>query len=152
MFDNGYRRLNEENLGRMNLKLIQHHSRINGLTYGVYLNGGYSEKTDFLLWENATTGALKQNEETATKLHATVYTIDPFVSFKARERFSHELRTRIQSTSNKFPEGELTNSDALSFFSEYQSWFNVNRLININVGLLQNSSRIILCFTGIIQL
>jgi hypothetical protein len=84
MFDKGYRRLNEENLGRMNLKLIQHHRRINGLTYGVYLNGGYSEKTDFVLWENATTGALKQNEETATNLHATVYTIDPFVSFKAQ--------------------------------------------------------------------
>jgi outer membrane receptor protein involved in Fe transport len=148
LFDKGYRRLNEENLGRINMKVIQHHDRVSGLSYGVYLNGGYSEKTDFVLWENATTGALRQNEATATNLHALVYTIDPFVSFKSDENFTHELRTRIQSTSNKFPEGEMTNSNAVSFYSEYQGWYNINHFLNLNTGILQNSSRINSLFYG----
>lgn len=148
LLDQGYRRLNDEKLGRANLKLTHHNQRTPGLSYGVFINGGYSEKTDFILWENATTGALSQSETTATRLNATFFTFDPFVRLRNDERMSHELRGRFQSTSNIFPEGEMTNSDAITFLSEYQGWFRIRDNMNLTAGLLQNSSHITSLFYG----
>ena len=148
LLNNGYRRLNDEKLGRMNMKLTQHHRRVDGLTYGLAFNGGYTQKTDFVLWENAQSGALKQHQETANPLHGSFFTFDPFIRFQSHERFRHELNTRIQTSKNDFPDAQNNNSDAFSFYSEYQSWLNIHDYWSINMGLMQNSSRITSPFYG----
>lgn len=147
-YDNGYRRLNDEKLGRLHLKLKHNNSKINGLSYGVNLNAGHTRKIDFLLWEDAHTGALKQNETTANRIYGTFIALDPFLYFKVNEFSKHELKTRIQFTDNEIPDAKETGSNALSFYTEYLNWKKLNRYFSINVGLTENYSRIISLFYG----
>jgi len=142
MLDQGYRRLNEENFGRINLNLRHHHGNIQGLSYGINTLVGHTDKHDFVLWEDAWQGALRQAESTAINHRGTFVTVDPFVRFRYSPRASHDLRTRLQFTSNRFPDSGSTDSDALSFFSEYQSWFKVNPILSLNTGVLQKTSRV----------
>ncbi len=146
--DNGYRRLNEEKLGRVSLSLKHHNPKVDGLTYGLNLNTGLTVKRDFLLWEDAGSGALRQDESTALQLHGTFLALDPFLTLKKSDRYKHDLRMRIQSSQNKFPDKDQNNSDALSFFAEYQSWYKLNDFLNLNVGVSENYSRIISNFYG----
>jgi hypothetical protein len=93
--DEGYRRLNGEKLARANLKIKHNSSKIEGLGYGVAINAGYNAKKDFVLWENAETGALKQSPSTANEYHGAFLTVDPFISYRKTGRFRHDLRLRL---------------------------------------------------------
>ncbi|MCK4921995.1 MAG: TonB-dependent receptor [Bacteroidales bacterium] len=148
VFDNGYRRLNDEKLGRFSIRLKHKSQKVKGLKYGINLNSGVTHKTDFILWENANTGALKQSESTATELHGSFFAIDPFVNYRKNEQINHDLRMRIQSTSNKFPEGEQTNSEAISYYSEYQYQRKLFNFAMLNFGLSENFSKVFSNFYG----
>ena len=129
LYDNGYRRLNDEKLGSFNLKIKRHITRVEGFTYGARISAGYQEKTDFLLWEDADTGALRQNVATANALHALMLAIDPFVSFDKGGHFKHDLSMRCQKTRNRLPESSQNNSDATSYYTEYRlSWTILQKL------------------------
>jgi iron complex outermembrane receptor protein len=136
--DESYRRLNDEKLARITLKLKHYSEKIEGLTYGLAFNGGYNHKTDFVLWEDAATGALKQSPSTANKYNGTFITADPFISLKKQGRFQHDLRLRLQSTTNRLPESEQNNSDAISIYSEYQVWTKITDFMDLTAGLSEN--------------
>ena len=138
--DEGYRRLNGEKLARANLKVRHNSARIDGLTYGIALNAGYNAKKDFVLWENAETGALKQSPSTANEYHGTFLTVDPFIYYKKTGRFRHDLRLRYQSTLNRLPESVQNNSDAGSVFAEYQLWYRLHDIVDLTAGLSENYS------------
>ncbi len=146
--DEGYRRLNGEKLGRLNFKLKHRNKNIEGLVYGMNLNTGATQKTDFLLWENAETGALKQNEETAIELNSYFLAFDPFVSFWKGEKYKHEFRGRVQLSENRFPESGQNNSRPLNFYAEYQFWNKLSDVITLNTGLSENYSRVNSRFYG----
>ncbi|TVQ94678.1 MAG: TonB-dependent receptor [Bacteroidetes bacterium] len=148
LVDQGYRRLNNENLGRVNLNLRHHHRTIQGLSYGINTLVGYSDKRDFVLWEDADRGALRQAESTAINLNGTFVTVDPFIRLRYSSRASHDLRNRVQFSRNRYPDSESTNSDALSIYSEYQSWYEVNPYLSVNSGILQKSTRVWSQFYG----
>lgn len=143
LIDEGYRRLNGEKLGRMGLKIKHFNSGIEGLTYGLNLNAGYTVKRDFVLWENAATGALKQQESATIELNGTFLAVDPFISYRKTNRFRHDLRMRFQTSLNRFPESKKTNSDAYSLFTEYQFWKRISDLMDLTAGLAENYSRVI---------
>lgn len=138
--DQGYRRLNGENLGRLTLKLKHFNQKITGLVYGLNINSGYTEKRDFVLWENARAGALKQQETATIMLHGTYLAFDPYITLKKNENYKHDLRMRFQSTLNRFPESEKTNSDAHSVFAEYQYWRKLTSFIDLTAGATENFS------------
>jgi iron complex outermembrane receptor protein len=140
--DESYRRLNDEKLARVNLKIKHFSSKIEGLNYGVSLNSGYNNKKDFVLWENAETGALKQSPSTANEYHGTFLTIDPFISLKKTGRFQHDLRMRLQSTTNRLPESEQNNSDAISLNAEYQLWYRLLDYLDLTAGISENYSKV----------
>jgi outer membrane receptor protein involved in Fe transport len=148
LHDNGYRRLNDEKLGRLSLRLKHFNKKIAGLNYGVNLNAGYTEKTDFLLWENAITGALKNAEPTSQELHGSFFAIDPFLTFSKPESFRHELKMRIQSSQNKFPAGGKNNSNANSFYVEYQLWYKLFNSVDLTAGFSDYYSKVISNFYG----
>ena len=148
LIDEGYRRLNGEKLGRISLKLKHRNSRIDGLTYGLNLNGGMTVKRDFVLWENAGSGALKQDESTAVELHGNFLAIDPYITLKKTDRYKHDLRMRMQSSQNRFPESEKNNSDAFSIFSEYQGWYRLSEIIDLTAGVSETYSKISSQFYG----
>jgi outer membrane cobalamin receptor len=146
--DNGYRKYNNENLGRFSIRLKHHNEKVDGLVYGLNINTGYTAKRDFLLWEDAEFGALKQDTSSVSLLHGTFIAIDPFISFNNAGKFKHDLRVRLQSTKNKFPVRDNNNSDAYSLYSEYQLQYKLNNLINISTGVSENYSKIISNFYG----
>jgi outer membrane receptor protein involved in Fe transport len=146
--DEGYRRLNDEMLGRMSLSLKHHVKKMEGLVFGVNINGGYTLKRDFLLWENALTGALKQSGTTVLQLHGSFLAVDPYITFKKSDRFRHDIRMRVQSSINRFPEKSQNNSDALNYFAEYQGLYKLNGIFSLNTGLSENYSRVISDFYG----
>jgi outer membrane cobalamin receptor len=148
ILDQGYRKLNHENIGRINVSLRQHSSLMQGLEFGLNTLVGYTDKRDFLLWENATDGALKQSESTAINLRGTFLAIDPFIGISSTGQYSHDLRMRFQLTDNTFPDSPENESTALSLLTEYQAWFNINPLFNLNAGVLHNASRIFSPFFG----
>ncbi|MGC9344916.1 MAG: TonB-dependent receptor, partial [Bacteroidales bacterium] len=146
--DAGYRKYNEEKLGRVNLQLKHNIKRIVGLSYGMNLNAGINQKTDFVLWENATTGALIQDTATANQLKGHLFTIDPFISYSKNDSYRHELKTRLQSSQNRFPDASQNDSRAISFLADYQSRYKLLSWISLNTGLFQNYSKISSEFYG----
>lgn len=146
--DEGYRRLNGEKLGRISLKLKHRNSRIDGLIYGLNLNGGMTVKRDFVLWENADSGALKQDVSTAVELHGNFLAIDPYITLKKTDRYKHDLRMRLQSSQNRFPESEMNNSDAYSIFTEYQGWYRLSEIIDMTAGISETYSKVSSQFYG----
>jgi outer membrane cobalamin receptor len=146
--DNGYRKLNENKLGRINFKLKHFSKNIEGLNYGLSFNGGSTTKTDFVLWENAETGALKQAESTAIELNGNFLTIDPFISFKSAKNSNHDFRARLQSSDNKFPESDQNNSQAFNFYAEYQFGHKFSENYSLISGLSQNLTRVNSAFYG----
>lgn len=148
LYNSGYRKLNYERLGRVNFR-IRHDSRnVGGLSYGANLNAGMTRTINFQLWENAWEGALKQDESTANQLDGNLITFDPFISLKKEDRYSHDLRTRLQSSENIYPDAEYNNSNALSFLAEYQFRYKLSEPLHLNVGVIENYSRIISRFYG----
>jgi outer membrane receptor protein involved in Fe transport len=148
LIDNGYRRLNDERLGRVNLRLRHHNQQLSGLSYGLNFNGGVNHKRDFILWEDAWEGALKQDPSTEAELHAAFFYLDPFISLSKEGRFSHDLRMRMQASQNRFPVTTQNNSDTRSLFSEYQAWYAIGEGVSLNAGMMYYLSQIRSAFYG----
>jgi outer membrane cobalamin receptor len=146
--DEGYRKLNEELVERVSLKLKHFSSKVEGLNYGVNLSAGNNVKRDFLLWENADSGALKQSPSTANEYHGTFLSVDPFISFRKSNRFSHDFRMRIQSAVNRLPASEQNNSNAMTVFSDYQARYRVMNSIDVTGGISENYSSVRSNFFG----
>lgn len=140
MTDEGYRRLNGENLGRISLRLKHFSTKVEGLNYGLNISAGSTHKTDFVLWENARTGALRQSEATAAEFRGNFITIDPFISLRKNERTRHDLKIRFRSDRIRLPRNEKNNSDAVNLYSEYQLWCRITDFLDITSGLTENYS------------
>jgi iron complex outermembrane receptor protein len=138
--DDGYRRLNGEKLARLSLKIKHFNSKVEGLNYGFNVNTGYNVKKDFVLWEDADYGALKQSETPAKEYHGTFLALDPFISYKKSNRLRHDIKIRLQSTTSRLPDSEENNSDALSLYSEYQLWYKLFDFLDLTAGLSENYS------------
>jgi outer membrane receptor protein involved in Fe transport len=136
--DEGYRRLSPEKLGRLSLKVKHFNSKIDGLTYGININSGYTVKRDFLLWEDADSGALKQQESATVEVHGTFLAIDPFITLRKSGISRQDLRMRFQTSINHFPESAKTNSNAYSLYTEYQFWHKITRFMDLTAGLVEN--------------
>ncbi|MCU0377328.1 MAG: TonB-dependent receptor [Bacteroidales bacterium] len=146
--DNGYRKYNFENLGRLNIRLKHYSKKFEGLRYGVNLGGGTTWKADFILWEDAEKGALKQDTSTVAKLRGYLLTVDPFLSYNKTNRFRHDLRIRFQSSANRFP--VRTNNDAgyVSLYGEYQLWYRLFGFMDITAGVSETWNKVISNFYG----
>lgn len=136
-FDQGYRSLNDNTFGRINIKLKHYSKRFSSLSYGLNVNSMYVEKRDFLIWENAESGALRQNESTAMQLKGILFTADPYISINKNNRLKHDLKVRFQTTRNKLVDNEQNNSTALSYYAEYKFWYSILNNLNITTGISQ---------------
>jgi outer membrane cobalamin receptor len=146
--DNGYRKLNDESLIRLSLRLKHHNYKVKGLVYGLNINSGYTIKRDFVLWEDATYGALKQDTSTVALLHGSYLAVDPYISFNNSGKFTHDLRARFQLSNNRFPVRDQNNSDAYSLYAEYQMTYRLSDLMSITAGLTENYSKVYSNFYG----
>ena len=146
--DEGYRKLNEELIERVNFKIKHFSSRVEGLNYGLNVSAANNVKRDFILWENADSGALKQSPSTANEYHGTFLTFDPFISFRKSDKYSHDFRVHIQSSINRLPASPQNNSNALTFYSEYQARYKLAGFMDVTGGFSENYSNVRSNFFG----
>jgi outer membrane cobalamin receptor len=146
--DNSYRKYNDEKLGKVNLRLKHFDNKIKGMTYGVNITGGLTAKTDFLLWEDADSGALKQDTSSVSFLHGRYLAIDPFISYSRTGIFRHDLRMRIQSSGNRFPVKYQNDASTFSIYTEYQLFYRLSELLSLTVGASETWNKIISNFFG----
>ncbi|MCD4768861.1 MAG: TonB-dependent receptor [Bacteroidales bacterium] len=138
--DNGYRRLNDERIGRVNFRIKHNSAKYKSLSYGLGVNGSYTLKNDFLLWEDALYGALKQSEATAMDYKGVSFSIDPFISISGSNNLKHEFKARYLANLNRMPENPNNNSNSYSLFTEYQYTRSLSEIINIVAGVSQQYS------------
>jgi len=146
--DNGYRKYNDETMGRVSLRLKHHSGRVEGLKYGVNLSGGKTYKADFILWEEGEYGALKQDTSTVSRLHGYFLAADPFISLSRNGRMRHDIRMRLQSSANRFPVRTENNSASFSVYGEYQFWYMFSDHFNLTAGLAETWSTVTSNFFG----
>ena len=146
--DNGYRKYNDEKLGRLSLRIKHVHATVRGLAYGLNLNSGYTSKTDFVLWEDAEFGALKQDTSSVSYLHGSFFALDPYISLNKEGPFRHDLRIRLQTTGNKFPVRDNNNSNAYSSYADYQLKYKISDFINLTSGLSATYTKVFSNFYG----
>lgn len=146
--DRGYRMLNGQKSGRVNFRVKHQDKKVAGLSYGLSFNGGQAVKTDFVLWENALTGALKQDEATAIEGDSRFFTLDPFLSYVGANQSKHDIRARYQLSENKFPNSAKNDSRAANFYAEYQLRLTFTEKLSLNAGISENASRINSNFYG----
>lgn len=133
---NGYRKLNDETYGRINLKLKQTSAKNRYLTYGANFYSTFTSKIDFLLWEDATQGGLRQNPATALDSRNTSLALDPFVTF-GNGKVKHSITGRYMVNINNLPENKNNNSNSQSVYTEYQFTSNNSGIISMISGITQ---------------
>jgi iron complex outermembrane receptor protein len=146
--DNSYRKYNDEKLARLNFRLKHRHEKIKGLAYGLNMSSGITRKTDFILWEDAGFGALKQDTSSVSELTGTFLAIDPYLSFNKSGRFRHDIRARYQLSDNRFPVRTNNNSDAYSLYAEYQGSFRISDLLSVTAGAAETYTNVRSNFYG----
>ena len=146
--DRGYRKYNDETTGRVSLRIKHFSGRVEGLKYGLNLSGGGSYKTDFVLWEDGVTGALKQDTSSVSRLHGYFFAADPFISMSRNGRMKHDIRMRLNWSANRFPVRVANNSEALSAYGEYQFWYRFSDHFNITTGFSGTWSNVVSNFFG----
>lgn len=145
---NGYRKYNDETLGRVSFRFKHYDQKVKGLEYGINLNSGYTDKADFVLWENAAYGALKQDTSTVSYLRGSLVAIDPYISYDKKGKFRHDLKFRLQSAENRFAVRSENNSRAMLAYGEYQAGYRLSEELNLIGGFAGNLSRVTSNFYG----
>jgi len=118
--DQGYRENENQQRGRLNLKLNYRSRKIKGLSYGVNMNSMLVEKIDFLLWQDANSGALKQNPEAISALNGSRINVDPYILYHRNNGARQSLKTRFFHVKNNFPDARDKNNRSNLMFGEYQ--------------------------------
>jgi iron complex outermembrane receptor protein len=107
-----------ENRARMNMNLRYRSKKIEGLSFGVNLNGMYSRSAGTLLWYNAKEGMYRSYPGSNTLTLQDVYNIDPFVNYLGKKGFRHSLRNRYFHLNNNNDNNQSNKSDLI--YNEYQ--------------------------------
>jgi outer membrane receptor protein involved in Fe transport len=93
--------------------------KIQGLAVGVAASAMYLDQGDFLLWQNADSGAYRQNPESLTPLTGYRYNIDPFFEYLTGGGDKHTLRTRLYSVKNSTINRDRNSASRL-WYAEYR--------------------------------
>jgi len=117
--DEGYREGEYENRIRGNLGLRYRFKKVEGLSVGLDASAMYVDQGDFLLWQNADSGAYRQNPESLTPLTGHRFNIDPSVEYSSRSGDKHSLKTRLYSVKNSTVNADQNSASKL-WYAEYR--------------------------------
>ncbi len=127
--DEGYRKGEYVNRIRGNVGLRYRFKKIQGLTVGLATSAMYIDKGDFLLWQDADSGAFRQNPESMTPLTGYRYNIDPSVEYSTRGGDKHSLKARLFGVKNTTLNTEQNSASKLwyaeyRYLKRFRSWIN----------------------------
>lgn len=132
--DEGYREENDEHRIRGNVKIRHRPSGVEGLTYGLNASLQTQRNSDFLIWQDADSGAFLQREGSAVPTRAYRFHADPWVTYYDQRGNRHSLKTRYYAVDNRFPgDPEKDNGSAL-MFGDYQFHRTFFEKLNITTG------------------
>ncbi len=136
--DTGYREHEYKKNARMNLNLRYTPSKVKGLVYGVNSNGMILDKSSFFLWENADSGAYRQNLAGTSSYSGYRVNIDPYIQYHASRGGAHVLRTRWFSVANNMSDNPDKNNHFDLFMGEYRYQKNIFKQLRITAGIFEN--------------
>jgi len=136
LVNRGYRENNGEEHARTNINLRYRPKKIKGLAFGVNGNIMEMDKTDFFLWQNADSGAWRQNPDGVSRTQGYRRNIDPFVTYFDSKGNKHSLRTRYYGISNKIVGDSAKNSSSDLYYAEYQYQKHLKNNFNGTFGLV----------------
>jgi len=133
--DEGYREDEYLDRARMNIGLKHRSSRVKGLSYGINMNGMLVDKSDFLLWRDSKSGALRQNPQSVSVLTGNRYNIDPFLEYRGRSGDQHSLKSRYFHIQNDFRDTPDKNNKSDQVYGEYRYHKNFADRIKTSLGV-----------------
>lgn len=117
--DNGYREKEWEKRGRGNLNLRYRFKKVAGLSAGISSSIMSLDASDFLLWQNADSGAYRQNPVSYAPVHGTRYNVDPYIEYLTAGGGKHTLKTRIFTLGN-VNEDSTKSSESRTLYADYR--------------------------------
>ena len=130
----GYRELEHEERIRGNIGVKYGFEQVKGLSTGVNISAMYTDHADFLFWQDADSGAYRQNPASYTRISGYRYNVDPFIEYYNSEGDRHSLRTRLYSIGSA-TEDEALNSYSKVWYAEYRYLNRIGQYINWTNGL-----------------
>ncbi|MBN1158171.1 MAG: TonB-dependent receptor [Bacteroidales bacterium] len=134
-YDDGYKEAEYQKRGRLNAGLNYRSKKVNGLSYGLNLNGMIVSKSEFFLWQDADSGAYRQNMDAASGLEGNRFNIDPYIVYNTRGGTQHSLKTRFYHVSNKYRKASDKDSRSDLFFGEYKYHRRFNQRTGLTAGI-----------------
>ncbi len=139
--DEGYRELETEKRGRGNLNLRYRFKKLKGLTAGISSSIMYIDASDFLLWQNADSGAYRQNPATNFPYLGLRYNVDPYAEYNTGKGGKHTLKTRIFTIGNATID-KSKSSYARTVYTDYRYQKNFQNGIVWSNGTSMTRSKI----------
>jgi outer membrane cobalamin receptor len=134
--DQGYRQMDYEERIRVNFKLRHNPSRVKGLSYGLNTNVQWQNTSDFLIWQNADSGAFLQRPDAITPTTGFRFNSDPWVSYYDDQSNRHSLRTRFLKVYNRFEEDPDKDNGSDMYYGEYQFQREIRKKLNLTAGFM----------------
>ncbi|HJX72405.1 MAG TPA: TonB-dependent receptor [Bacteroidales bacterium] len=132
--DGGYRENEWERRLRFNVNLLYRDRKVAGLSYGMNTNAMFLDKIDFFLWQDADSGAYRQNTSATPELRGFRLNIDPYMEYYNEKGSKHTLKARYFRVVNKFEEDRDKDNDAALCYSEYKYHKSFNKPVDLTLG------------------
>jgi outer membrane receptor protein involved in Fe transport len=130
----GFRTMEHEERVRADVVLRYRFRKVRGLTVGLAANGMLIETADFILWQDADSGAYRQNPESYAPLTGHRYNIDPSVEYVTPRGDRHTLKTRVYSVGNANLDMAKSSFTEL-YYAEYRYLKRFGEKVNWTSGL-----------------
>ncbi len=132
--DEGYREDEYLDRARVNVGIKHRSQKVKGLSYGINMNGMITDKSDFLLWRDAGSGALRQNPQSISALKGSRFNLDPFINFYGKTGDNHSLRSRFFHIENDFASDPDKNNLSDQAYAEYKYHRKLSAKIEGTIG------------------
>jgi iron complex outermembrane receptor protein len=133
--DQGFRVPNGEQHVRVNTNLRYRVKKIQGLSFGLNANYMYAKTTSFFLWQNADSGALKQNPNAISSDAGYRVNVDPYFLYFNKNGSKYSLKLRYYRQTNSFIDDPGKNNNADIYYGDYQYQHNFKGKHNLTTGI-----------------
>ncbi len=140
--DKGYRENEYETRGRFDLKLNHRSQKVRGLSYGFNASTMITKEDDFFLWQNADSGAYRQNIAGTSYLNGFRLYVDPHISYFTQNGTRHSLKTRYFTNTNDIPDNPDKSNHFDLFLGEYQFRKKFSESIKWTIGTYFSFSKV----------
>lgn len=132
--DPGYRQMDYEERIRVSFKLRHNPSSVKGLSYGLNTNVQWQNTSDFLIWQDADSGAFLQRPDAIAPTAGFRFNLDPWVSYYDGQNNRHSLRTKFLKVYNRFEEDPDKDNGSDMYYGEYQVQREFRKKLNLTAG------------------